>query len=157
VLIVEDVLSTDNTDLDIGTLFRYQYGNHLGSVGLELDGNAAVISYEEYHPYGTTAYQANNREVRATAKRYRYTGMERDEETGLSYHTARYYLPWLGRWTAADPLGIRAGLHFYGFVGNRPISMVNRVGTEDDYFDIGTDPALREAFADLDNLEVLRH
>ncbi|KAF5429429.1 hypothetical protein C5S39_08945, partial [Candidatus Methanophagaceae archaeon] len=35
--------------------------------------------------------------------RYRYTGMERDEETGLNYHSARYYAPWLGRWVSFDP------------------------------------------------------
>jgi hypothetical protein len=39
-----------------------------------------------------------------TSKRYRYTGKERDEESGLYYHGARYYAPWLGRWTAIDPL-----------------------------------------------------
>jgi RHS repeat-associated protein len=106
VLIVEDVLSTNNPNLTAGVLYRYQYSNHLGSVGLELNGDAAVISYEEYHPYGTAAYRAVNAGVRAKTKRYRYTGMERDEETGLSYHTARYYSPWLGRWVSCDPLGI---------------------------------------------------
>jgi hypothetical protein len=33
-----------------GIVFRYQYSNHLGSVGLELDEDANIISYEEYHP-----------------------------------------------------------------------------------------------------------
>jgi RHS repeat-associated protein len=71
-----------------------------------LDGtdSAKVISYEEYHPYGATAYQAQNATIKAAAKRYRYTGMERDEESGLEYHSARYYLPWLGRWLSCDPL-----------------------------------------------------
>ena len=39
-------------------LVRFQLGNHLGSAALELDDKAQVISYEEYHPYGSTAYQA---------------------------------------------------------------------------------------------------
>ncbi|HQR36315.1 MAG TPA: SpvB/TcaC N-terminal domain-containing protein, partial [Blastocatellia bacterium] len=58
VLLVDDVLETDNTRLGKRTLYQYQYGNHLGSVGLELHADGNVISYEEYHPYGTTAYQA---------------------------------------------------------------------------------------------------
>ena len=37
---------------------RYQFGNHLGSASLELDEEAQLISYEEYHPYGSTAFQA---------------------------------------------------------------------------------------------------
>jgi hypothetical protein len=35
---------------------RYQLDNHLGSAALEADGQAQVITYEEYHPYGSTAY-----------------------------------------------------------------------------------------------------
>ncbi|NMH88794.1 SpvB/TcaC N-terminal domain-containing protein [Flavivirga algicola] len=96
-------------NVDDGTerrLTRYQLHNHLGSCSMELDGTlkANIISYEEYHPYGTTAYQAKNTAIRSAAKRYRYTGMERDEETGLEYHSARYYIPWLGRWLSCDPL-----------------------------------------------------
>ena len=132
VLIVEDVLDTDNSNLPRGTLFRYQYGNHLGSVGLEIDGDAAVISYEEYHPYGTTAYRAMNRDVRAVAKRYRYTGMERDEETGLSYHAARFYMPWLGRWCSADPIGLRDGINFYAYGHNNPTTLKDTSGNQSD-------------------------
>jgi RHS repeat-associated protein len=85
-------------------LIRYQFGNHLGSVSLELDDKAKLISYEEYTPYGSTSYQAVDQGIKAAAKRYRYTGKERDEESGLYYHGARFYAAWLGRWTACDPL-----------------------------------------------------
>lgn len=130
VLIVEDVLATDDASLGTGTLYKYQYGNHLGSVALELDAGARIISYEEYHPYGTPAYRARGRGVRATAKRYRYTGMERDEESGLNYHTARYYAPWLGRWCSADPIGLEGGLDFYSAMGNNPVGMSDRDGLQ---------------------------
>ena len=129
VLIVEDVLSTDNSNLDAGILYRYQYGNHLGSVGLELDGDGAIISYEEYHPYGTTAYRANNQQIRATWKRFRYTGMERDEETGLSYHTARYYLSWLGRWGSVDPIDLAGGANLYQYVRGNSTNSTDQSGT----------------------------
>ncbi|MFZ4427164.1 MAG: SpvB/TcaC N-terminal domain-containing protein [Saprospiraceae bacterium] len=100
---------------------RYQMGNHLGSASLELDENAAVISYEEYHPYGTTAYQARNAAIKSAAKRYRYTGMERDEETGLEYHSARYYVVWLGRWVSADPIGVGDGVNVFNYSRNNSI------------------------------------
>ena len=103
-------------------LTRYIFGNHLGSASLELDGAASTISYEEYHPYGTTSYQASDATINPVAKRYRYTGKERDEESGLYYHGARYYIPWLGRWTAVDPLVQKyAGMSPYNYSFNNPV------------------------------------
>jgi len=108
-------------------LVRFQLGNHLGSAALELDDQAQVISYEEYHPYGSTAYHAARSQTE-TPKRYRYTGKERDEETGLSYHRARYYAPWLGRWTAADPAGTVAGVNFYLYSAASPVCLTDPDG-----------------------------
>lgn len=131
VLMVEDVLRTDNSQiLEVGVLFRYQYGNHLSSVGLEVDGIGNIISYEEYHPYGTTAFSAKNALINATKKRYRYTGMERDDETGLSYHSARYYLPWLARWGSVDPAGLVDGVNLYGYGRGDPIIMHDPTGLQ---------------------------
>ena len=111
-------------EIDDGTekeTIRYQLSNHLDSVALELDGDGQVISYEEYHPYGTTSYQAIDTAIRAVAKRYRYTGKERDEESGLYYHGARYYLPWLGRWLKPDPGGMVDGVNLYVYSINNSI------------------------------------
>lgn len=129
-LIAEHVLQTDNNDLNTGILYRYEYSNHLGSSSLELDENANIISYEEYHPYGTSSYQARNKNIKAKAKRYRYTGMERDEETGMAYHSARYYLPWLGRWCSTDPIGIGGGLNLYKYALNNTINFDDTSGME---------------------------
>jgi RHS repeat-associated protein len=125
---IEDVIQTDNPRLDTGVLLRYQYSNHLGSAVLELDGQAKIISYEEYHPYGTAAYRAISSNIRATANRYRYTGKERDEESGLYYHGARYYAAWLGRWTAADPAEVSAGLNLYEYCFNNPMHYIDLSG-----------------------------
>jgi len=99
-------------------LIRYQFSNHLGSSCLELDEQADLISYEEYHPYGTSSYQVGRSGAEVMLKRYRYTGKERDEENGFSYHGARYYAPWLGRWIRFDPVGIADGVNAYTYVTN---------------------------------------
>ena len=117
-------------------LLRYQLSNHLGSVSLELAEDAALISYEEYHPYGTAAFQAGRSSIEVSLKRYRYTGKERDDETGFSYHGARYYVGWLGRWTSADPAGLDDGLNPYGYVQANPISFADRDGHESSRPDI---------------------
>ena len=103
-------------------LIRYQFGNHLGSAALELDAAGRIVSYEEYYPYGATSYQAGPSTAEVGLKRYRYSGMERDEENGFAYHQARYYLAWLGRWLSADPSGLQSGLNLYGFCHGNPIT-----------------------------------
>ena len=109
-------------------VIRYQLGNHLGSASLELSADGNIVSYEEFHPYGTTAYHAGTGVVEESPKRYRYTGMEREEETGFSCHGERYLAPWIGRWIAADPLGIRDGLNMYGYVRANPIGAIDSSG-----------------------------
>jgi RHS repeat-associated protein len=114
-------------------LFRYQYGNNLGSVGLELDDTAAIISYEEYYPFGGTSYYAHNHHIDVPLKRYKYCGKEQDEETGLYYYGARYYAPWLCRFTSVDPKSLEY-IHqsSYVFADNNPVVKydVNGEGTE---------------------------
>jgi len=100
-------------------LIRYKFGNHLGSASLELDEIGHIISYEEYAPYGSSTYQAV-RSRTETAKRYRYTGKERDEESGLYYHGARYYAAWLGRWVSCDPAGGGCSTPLYCYVLDKP-------------------------------------
>ena len=105
-------------------LIRYQYTNHLGTAALEMDGTtqALIISYEEYYPFGSTSYQATDQMREVPVKRYRYTGKERDEESGLEYHEARYYAGWLGRWISTDPSKISNGVNMYLYVNNRPVN-----------------------------------
>jgi RHS repeat-associated protein len=112
------------------SLQRYQLGNHLGSSVIELDHDAQLISYEEYHPYGTTSFQAGRSAAEISLKRYRYVGRERDDETGLAYHGARYYAPWFGRWTATDPLGMEQGPNLYQYGRDNPIIFRDLDGME---------------------------
>lgn len=120
---------TQGNDGTAAQLIRYQLGNHLGSASLELDDQAQVISYEEYYPYGSTSCQAVRSQTE-TPKRYRHTGMENDEENALQYHTARYYLPWLARWSSADPAGLSDGPNLYRYASNNPVSQRDSTGTQ---------------------------
>ncbi len=110
------------------TGIHYQLGNHLGSSSLELDEAGEVISYEEYFPFGGTAFVAGRslRDVRR--KDYRYSGKERDDVTGLYYYGHRYFAPWIGRWLSPDPIGPEDGLNLYQFVQNNPVNLVDPNG-----------------------------
>ncbi len=115
-------LDTAGNDPAPRQLMRYQLDNHLGSASLELDDQAQIISFEEYAPFGSSTYQAVRRQTE-TPKRYRYTGKERDEESGLYYHGARYFAPWLGRWTSCERRVLEDGLNLYRFVHDNPIAL----------------------------------
>jgi RHS repeat-associated protein len=109
---------------------RYQLANHLESASLELDEAGALITYEEYSPYGNTTYQAHRSAAEVSLKRYRFTGKERDDETGFTYYGARYYALWLGRWTVPDPSGLVDGTNRYAFVKNNPIVSLDSTGKQ---------------------------
>jgi RHS repeat-associated protein len=118
-----------------GPRWRFQLGNMLGSAVMELDPQGRVISYEEYHPFGSTAFQTSG-STEVSPKRYRFTDKEKDEETGLYYHGARYYVPWLGRWSAADPLAIAApltaDLNAYAYARGNPLTSIDPTGLDDE-------------------------
>ena len=129
-------------------LTRYQFSNHLGSASLELDDVGQIISYEEYYPYGSTSYQAGRSAVEVSLKRYRYTGMERDEETGFAYHGARYYAMWLGRWVSCDPIGIVGGINLYDYSNNDPVRYRDISGHNSEFISQLSD---KEVLLDLAN------
>ena len=100
-------------------------------MSLELDHEARIISYEEYAPYGSTTYQAVRRDVEVSPKRYRYTRMERDEESGLSHHAARLYATWLGRWVSSDSSVPNSdGLNSYSYCAENPTNHSDSTGLE---------------------------
>jgi RHS repeat-associated protein len=120
-----ETLTTDSSQpaLVPAPLFRLQFGNQLGTVCLETDLSGAIISYEEYYPFGGSSYRAGD-----ANKRYRYCAKERDEETGLYEFGARYYAPWLARWISPDPVIIGNGTNAYVYAANNPVKYNDPTG-----------------------------
>jgi len=112
---------------------KYHLGDHLGSGNIVVGGATATgdtfINREEYTPYGETSFGSFAR------KRYRFTGKERDEESGLYYHGARYYAPWLARWASCDPKILRRSgsqvLNRYTYVLNNPLKYADPEGQQE--------------------------
>ncbi|SSC08931.1 RHS repeat-associated core domain-containing protein [bacterium endosymbiont of Bathymodiolus sp. 5 South] len=119
------ILSESSKD---NTQTHYQLNSHLQSNTLELGGKAQTLSYEHYYPYGGTAIIAGKDKTQAQQKRYRYTGKERDDNSGLCYYGARYLAPWLARWINPDAAGSIDGLNLYVYVGNNPLKYIDPTG-----------------------------
>ncbi len=105
----------------------YQLKDHLGSVGLRLNHSGSTIDREEYYPFGDSSLRT------FTKKRYRYCGKEKDEESGLYYYGARYYMSWAARFISIDPLAAealdRTGYHYSS---NNPINRNDPDGMKDE-------------------------
>jgi RHS repeat-associated protein len=112
---------------DRGPAVQFHLGDHLGSSNVVVDSDGALVNREEFTPYGETSFGS------FAKKRYRFTGMERDEESGLAYHGARYYAPWLPRWVTVDPKHERfPDQSPYCYAACNPIAFSDRTGTEPD-------------------------
>jgi RHS repeat-associated protein len=70
---------------------------------------------------------------------YKFTGKERDTESGLDYFGARYYSSRMGRWLTPDwangakavpyaDFGDPQSLNLYGYVGNQPVTRFDKDG-----------------------------
>jgi len=104
-----------------------QLNDHLGSSLFEIAEDGKIISFEDYYAYGGSCYRFARSQTE-TAKRYRFNGKERDEETGLYYYGARYYASWMCRWISTDPAGTVDGLNLYQYVKSNPIKYKDENG-----------------------------
>jgi RHS repeat-associated protein len=88
---------------------EFMHTDALGSVRMVTDQAGDVVSRRDYYPFGETINASvNGRSTIPTYSsseeaRQRFTGKERDTESGLDYFGARYYSGSMGRFTSADP------------------------------------------------------
>ncbi|KXF77916.1 hypothetical protein ATN84_24890 [Paramesorhizobium deserti] len=118
----------DRDDAEPTPQWRYQLDNKQSSVTIELDEAGLLITYEEYFPYGGTALAKGRSQLDLDIKRYRFTGRERDQATGLYHIGMRTYIPSMGRWLTPDPAGTIDGPNLYAYVGANPTTYTDPSG-----------------------------
>ncbi|WP_170864452.1 SpvB/TcaC N-terminal domain-containing protein [Fodinibius roseus] len=121
-----DTFNRETDDPDT-VKFHYQLTDRLGSAAMELNEGGELISYEEYFPYGGSAFIAGS-QADVNLKEYRYSGKEQDDATRLYYFGYRYYAPWIGNWLSPDPIGPGDSLNLYQYVRNNPVNLVDQNG-----------------------------
>jgi RHS repeat-associated protein len=115
---------------DRGPAVAVHLADHLGSCTVVVDHLGQLTSREEFTPYGETSFGSHTR------KRYRFTAKERDEESGMHYHGARYYLSACARWISADPSARDANegdaglLNAYRYVLSNPMLFMDPDGRD---------------------------
>ena len=105
----------------------YYFADRLGSTRVITQSNGTICYEVDYYPYGGEISLTNT-----CPQNYKFTGYERDPETGLDYAFARYYNPRLGRFMSPDPLagGISdpQSLNRYAYTLNNPMNFVDPLG-----------------------------
>jgi RHS repeat-associated protein len=115
---------------------HYYFASHLGSSSVVTNSTGTTPLDEDidYYPYGGEIDVSNG-----VPQNYKFTGKERDAESGLDMFGARYYGSSLGRFMtpdwAAKPIAVPyamfgdpQSLNLYSYVRNNPLAKVDADG-----------------------------
>jgi RHS repeat-associated protein len=118
----------------------------LGTPRINTNATGQVIARHDYLPYGEEIFSLGGRNSQAgiDAKyeqddniNQKFTGYERDDETGLDFAQARYYCNKHGRFTTTDPIIMSVGrqvdpqqINLYVYVRNNPFKFVDVSGKD---------------------------
>jgi RHS repeat-associated protein len=136
-----NLLMEDSADVE-STGVSYVTQDHLGSTRVVTDKDGIVVRRYDYAPFGEDLKLAGGRTI---AQKYsgsdaelkdkvRFTGKERDAETGLDYFGARYMSAAQGRFTSPDApfadqfTGDPQSWNLYGYVRNNPLKYTDPNG-----------------------------
>ena len=123
---------------------RYLTPDHLGSTRVVTGEDQSVLSRHDYLPFGEEieANRGNRNAVSgytaslADGPAQKFTGKERDNESGLDYFQARYFSGAAGRFTSVDPENAGAdpvdpqSWNAYSYVLNMPLNLIDPTGEE---------------------------
>ena len=98
----------------------------MGGNIVSTDDNQNVLVRYEYDVFG-----AIRNETGTSDNTRKFTGKEFDADSNLYYYGARYYDPYIGRFTQRDPIG--DGVNWYAYVANNPLAFVDPTGLEKNY------------------------
>jgi len=128
--------------IESATGTRYLTSDTLGSPRVVTNSGGAVVSRHDYLPFGEELFAGTGGRTTALGYsaadnlRQKFTGYQRDTESGLDFAQARYHSSQLGRFTSPDPFGgsMRPtdpqSFNRYAYVGNNPINRTDSTGLD---------------------------
>ena len=111
-----------------GAVF-YSFADHLGSSRVVTNAAGQILDDSDYYPFGGERVVAAG-----SGNAYKFTGKERDSESGLDNFGARYFASTTGRFLSPDPL-LNSGRPWnpqtwnrYTYARNNPLSFIDPTG-----------------------------
>ncbi|MES2394026.1 MAG: RHS repeat-associated core domain-containing protein [Acidobacteriota bacterium] len=150
-------VSTTALPGDSAQTVSYYLADQVGTTQMELTDGGWPVWQGYFTPFGQEIVNGGEQIVPGTVtadgttNRYKFTGKERDAESGLDYFGARYYASNMGRWMSPDwsakeepvpyaKLDDPQSLNLYGYVRNNPLGSVDLDGHQD----CGCQPSLAD-------------
>ena len=93
---------------DVDKRYQYHHLNALGGNIVLTDDNQNVLARYEYDVFGAIRNQTGTSD-----NTRKLTGKEFDADSNLYYYAARYYDPYIGRFTQRDPIGDEVNWYVY--------------------------------------------
>ena len=115
-----------------GNVFYY-FADHLGTSRIVTNLSGTVLDDSDFYPFGGERVVSSS-----SGNSYKFTGKERDSESGLDNFGARYNSSSMGKFMSPDPDNISGILHLdddpqswngYSYVRNNPLNLTDPTGT----------------------------
>jgi RHS repeat-associated protein len=117
-----------------GLAVSYYFSDNLKTTDIVTDAQGNIKNESDFYPWGGELQFTNG-----DSNHYKFTGKERDAETGLDYFGARYYSNGMGRFITPDwsstpvpvpyaDMGDPQTLNQYSYVRNLPLSSLDDDG-----------------------------
>lgn len=108
---------------------NYYFADHLGTARVSTNAAGSICYDADFYPFG------GERIVTDTCdSAYKFTGKERDSESGLDNFGARYDSSSIGRFMSPDPVGGHPQdpqtLNRYAYVRNNPLNLTDPTGLD---------------------------
>lgn len=130
---------------DSSNNINYYFADHLGTARVVASATGTLVDDSDYYPFG-----GENPITSSSGNAYKFTGKERDAESGLDNFGARYDASSMGRFMTPDPLpwldwqhgnkeerqhfgefiSNPQNLNMYAYVDNNPVSKTDPTGME---------------------------
>jgi RHS repeat-associated protein len=111
-----------------GVSLYYVHADHLNTPRLVSDTSNNVRWRWDSDAFGTTPPDENPSSLGVFTYNLRFPGQQYDPIAGLNYNYFRDYDPAVGRYTQADPIGLKGGVNPYRYVGANPLARIDPLG-----------------------------
>lgn len=150
------ILTKESTNLEHRVSGIYYYHpDHLGSATWITNSARVPVEFIHYMPFGELWY---NQQASAYNERFKFTGKERDEETGYDYFGARYYSSPFSHWLSVDPLSDKyPNISPYAYAAWNPIKYVDPDGREKHIFHSKNESYAARNFHDDNGIYIFGH